>query len=446
MKKVLSIVLVLLLLLLASGCTKSTDQPLSMTFPNTATTVPVPPSSPTASMITGSGHGDLTVHFIDVGQGDSLLIQTPAGKTMLIDAGPDDAGAAVVSYLKKQGIRSLDVVVATHPHSDHIGGMSAVLNNIPVKQFIDSGFPSTTPDYEDMLNIIDKKNIPFRTVSAGDIISLDPSLTITVLNPQKTFFADDVNQNSIVLRVTYGKTAFLLVGDAGFVAENAMMMSGEELGADVLKGGHHGSSSSTSAQFLNAVVPQIGVIEVGAGNSYGHPTATTLKRLKTAGVDVYRTDLDGTISIVSDGLTVKVTQGGSSQKSVPISTAPVTVATTIPEIVSTYATTTSSPYASSLTITGLNLAGEWVKIQNTGTLAASLDGWRLQDAGAKHVYTFPAIVLASGDTMTVYSHASGPIGTNAVYWTTDYVWNNDGDTAYLYNPQGQLMSSFSPRS
>ena len=395
-------------------------------------------------MNTGSGHGDLVVHFIDVGQGDSILIQTPAGKTMLIDAGPSDAGAAVVSYVKGLGIRSLDVVVATHPHADHIGGMPAVLNNIPVKQFIDSGYPSTTPDYEDMLNIIDQKGIPFRTVRTGDIISLDPSLTISVLNPPKTFF-DNANDNSVVLRVGYGTTAFLLAGDAGFMAENAMIMGGEDLGADVLKVGHHGSSSSTSAQFLNEVVPSIGVIEVGAGNSYGHPTATTLKRLSTAGVDVYRTDLVGTVSVVTDGLTVKVTQAGSSQTPVTATTVPV-VSTVPSTTITTYATTASSPYAPSLTITGLNLADEYVTIKNTGNLAVSLDCWKLQDEGANNVYTFPAIVLASGDTMKVYSHASGPMGTNVVYWTTSFVWNNDGDTAYLYNPQGQQVSSLSRSS
>ena len=442
MKRVLSVILVLILMLLAAGCTTSHDQTLPTTFPYTTTPGSVHPTSPTASMSTGSGHGNLVVHFIDVGQGDSILIQTPAGKTMLVDAGPNDAGAAVVSSLKGLGIRSLDVVVATHPHSDHIGGMPAVLNNIPIKQFIDSGYPSTTPDYEEMLNIIDRKNIPFKTVSAGEIISLDPSLTINVLNPQKTFF-DNANDNSVVLRVGYGKTAFLLVGDAGFVAENAMIMSGEDLGADVLKVGHHGSSSSTSPQFLNAVVPRIGVIEVGAGNSYGHPTATTLKRLSSAGVEMYRTDLDGTVSIVSDGSTVKVTKAGSRQT--PVTTTAVPLASTMPLTVITTATSTSSPYAPSLTITGLNLVDEYVTIQNTGKLAASLDGWKLKDAGS-NVYTFPAIVLASGDTITIYSHASGPIGTNVVYWTSAYVWNNDGDTAYLYNPQGQLVSSLSQRS
>ena len=220
-----------------------------------------------------------------------------------------------------------------------------------------------------------------------------------------------------------------------------MIMSGEDLGADVLKVGHHGSSSSTSTQFLNTVVPRIGVIEVGAGNSYGHPTAITLKRLSSAGVDVYRTDLDGTVSIVTDGSTVKVTKAGSLQT--PVTTTVVPVASIMPSIVSTYTTSNSSPYAPSLIITGLNLADEYVTIQNTGNLAVSLDGWTLQDSGVNNVYTFPAIVLASGDTITVYSHASGPIGTNEIYWTTAYVWNNDGDTASLYNPQGQLVSSLS---
>ena len=250
----------------------------------------------------GKTSGLLTVRYLDVGQGDSMLIQTPSGKNMLIDAGPTDAGSTVTSDLKGLGINTLDIVLATHPHEDHIGGMSSVLNNFNVKQFIDSGYPHTTKTYETMLNTIDQKNIPFKTVKAGDTINLDPGLTISVLNPTSKF-SDDINQNSVVLKMTYGGVSFLFMGDANADAESKIANSGTNLQADILKVGHHGSATSTSSAFLTKVHPKISVIEVGAGNSYGHPTSATLGRLAQVGSAVYRTDLNGDVTVTTDEMT-----------------------------------------------------------------------------------------------------------------------------------------------
>lgn len=259
----------------------------------------------------------MTVSFIDVGQGDSELIQSPSGKVMLIDAGPTDTGSKVVKYLQDRGISTIDVVVATHPHEDHIGGMAAVLNAFIVKQFVDSGYPHTTSTYENMLNLIDKKNIPFRTVTNGDTIAFDPAISVQVLNPQKSF-TDDINQNSVVLKMTYGKVSSLFTGDAGEPIENSY--AGIAGHADILKVAHHGSSTSTGSAFLSKITPPISVIEVGAGNSYGHPTSATLQRLQQAGTKVYRTDLDGTITITSDGNTYSVdTAISSGTTSIPVS-------------------------------------------------------------------------------------------------------------------------------
>lgn len=285
---------------------------------NVATTTPSSTNIPLTqtviqSQIPISSSGKMTVSFIDVGQGDSELIQSPSGKVMLIDAGPTDAGSKVVKYLQDRGISTIDVVVVTHPHEDHIGGMAAVLNTFTVKQFIDSGYPHTTSTYENMLNHIDKKNIPFKTVKSGDTISLDPVISIAVLNPQATF-SNDINENSVVMKITNGKTTFLFTGDAEKIAPHA----------DILKVPHHGSD--TGSWTVAQIAPSVAIIEVGAGNSYGHPTASTLQRLQQAGAAIYRTDLDGNIKITSDGSTYSV----EKEKQATVTAAPIkTTASTI---------------------------------------------------------------------------------------------------------------------
>jgi len=315
MKYPVILALILLSLILASGCTHSIQPQVTSALQK----VPVGGlqekgttfissilsrlslSQPTP----GETSGVLTVRYLDVGQGDSILVQTPSGKTMLIDAGTIDAGPTVTSDLKGLGITTLDIVLATHPHEDHIGGMSSVLNNFTVKQFIDSGYPDTTKTYETMLNTIDQKNIPFKTVKAGDTIDLDPGISFSVLNPPSTF-SDNINQNSIVLRMTYGTVPFLFMGDANSDAEKNIEAGGTDIHADILKVGHHGSSTSSSSTFLSEVQPKVSIIEVGAGNPYGHPAPATLKRLAQEGSTVYRTDLDGDITVTTDGTTYNV--------------------------------------------------------------------------------------------------------------------------------------------
>ena len=256
--------------------------------------------------VSASASENLIVHFLDVGQGDSILLQFN-NKNVLIDGGDQDAGPIVKSYLRSHGVKSLDLVVATHPHEDHIGGLLTVLNDFPVKQVLDSGqVHIRRRPSRDFLNVIDQKNIPFSIAERGQTIDLDPSLKIEVLSPPSTPFSDDLNQNSIVLKVTYNKVSFLLMGDAGFEAEDSIMAAGYDLKSTVLKVGHHGSSSSTGTSFLSKVKPKVDVIEVGAGNDYGHPTQTTLSALQNTGSKVYRTDLDGNIVITTDGQTYSV--------------------------------------------------------------------------------------------------------------------------------------------
>jgi competence protein ComEC len=287
-----------------------------------------------------SASENLTVHFIDVGQGDSELIQFN-GKNVLIDGGTQDMGPRVKSYLWSQGVSSLDLVVATHPHSDHIGGLLTVLNDFTVGQVLDSGQTHTSQTFENYLNLIDQKNIPFSTAERGQTIDLDPSIEIEVLSPPAAHFADDLNQNSIVLKVTYDNVSFLLMADAGIEAEDSIMAAGYDLNSTVLKVGHHGSSSSSSPVFLSRVMPASSIIEVGSGNDYGHPTQQTLSALQSISSRVYRTDLDGTVVVSTDGQTYSVST--SKQSWTTASTAPQATATAVswPATVTASASTTS---------------------------------------------------------------------------------------------------------
>jgi beta-lactamase superfamily II metal-dependent hydrolase len=215
----------------------------------------------------------------------------------------------VVAALRKRNIQSLDLAVATHPHSDHIGGMIPVIENFEVKNFLDSGQTYTSKTYERMLRAITDKRIKFIEAKKGMKFDLDSGVKLDVLNPQggdqgikKVRQGGSVeNANSIVMRLTYGNFAMLFTGDAETETEEVMMKSGEPLRAQVLKVGHHGSRYATSAKFLEAVAPEVAIISVGAGNNYGHPAQSTLNRLQKAGVKIYRTDLNGEITVVTDG-------------------------------------------------------------------------------------------------------------------------------------------------
>lgn len=258
-----------------------------------------PSTSPTVTPTLNASAGTLYVHFIDVGQGDSMLVKA-GDRCMLIDGGPTAAGQTVTSYLKSQGIQKIDVLVSTHPHEDHIGGLLTILNEFPVKQVIDSGQVHTTQTYENYLTLIDQKDIPYKVGERGQIINLSSNVKIEILSPPASMFGSDLNQNSIVLQVTYGNVKFLFMGDAGFIAEDNLMSSGYDLKSDVLKVAHHGSKYSTSTAFLSRVKPAVSVIEVGQ-NTYGHPAPETLARLQDAGTKIYRTDINGNITVTTDG-------------------------------------------------------------------------------------------------------------------------------------------------
>ncbi len=240
----------------------------------------------------------LNLTFFDVGQGDSCLLQVD-GKTMLVDAGPYEAGPKITEWLKERNISYLDVVVATHPHSDHIGGMPAVLRQVKTGVFLDAGDTHTTPSYEVLLKTIEKYQIPYRTVHEGDQIDLDPGVSIRVLSPETTT-SGDLNDNSIVLEITSEGRRFLLMGDAGIAVEDRLIKEGKDLKSDLLKVGHHGSRHSSGRRFIEAVSPEIAIISLAAGNDYGYPQKDPIRYLTDAGSRIYRTDQEGTITVTAD--------------------------------------------------------------------------------------------------------------------------------------------------
>jgi beta-lactamase superfamily II metal-dependent hydrolase len=212
---------------------------------------------------------------------------------MLVDAGPNEAGSAVVAYLQKEGVKRIDYLVATHPHADHIGGMDTVIQSFEIGKVYMPRVTTTTESFESVLRSIQAKGLKITPARAGMAVLEGDGLKVTFLAPCSSGY-EDLNNWSAVLKVSYAATSFLLTGDAQAESEQEMLASGADLRADVLKVGHHGSYSSTSQAFLNAVSPKYAVISVGAGNDYGHPHQETLAKLAAAGIKVYRTDRDGT--------------------------------------------------------------------------------------------------------------------------------------------------------
>ena len=246
----------------------------------------------------------LTAFFMDVGQGDACLLNLPGGKHMLIDAGTAKAETVILSLLKEQGVTHLDYVIATHPHADHIGSMTAVLNNFSVDTLYMPEVSANTKTYERFLETVLSKNVPVVAAKVGVTITDIPHVTATFLGPVDN--TDDLNNASAVLRLSLGEVDFLFTGDAEQPVEELMLTGGSPLDAEILKAGHHGSSTSSCSAFLSAVNPEIAVNSCGAGNSYGHPHQETLDAFARMGVTVYRTDQNGTIAITTDGKNMDV--------------------------------------------------------------------------------------------------------------------------------------------
>lgn len=250
---------------------------------------------------------DLYVHFIDVGQGDCVYI-TAGGQNMLIDCGEASESDKVISYLSKQGVKRLDYVVATHPHSDHMGGMSEIILNYDIGEiimpYLDDGDIPTTRYFENFLDACSTKGLYITDVQAGRKIALGEA-TAEIIAPLGSGYSN-VNNYSVGIILKHGNNDFLFTGDAEALAEEEMLQSGKLENVRVYKAGHHGSSTSSSEDFMRIVSPDYAVIMCGAGNSYGHPHDEIVDRLSEYTKRIFRTDLDGSIVFESDGLNLQV--------------------------------------------------------------------------------------------------------------------------------------------
>jgi competence protein ComEC len=242
---------------------------------------------------------ELLVHFVDVGQGDSTLIQIN-NKNLLIDGGPSVNSENLVRYLRDQGVKKLDLIIATHPHEDHIGGLPSIIDNFSVESFYAPRKTADTEAFENLVRALKDKNLKINVAKAQMSLDLGDNVLINLISP---LFSDyeDINDYSVVLTLNFNSSRFIFMGDSEKLVENQLLEKGYDVSADVIKIGHHGSNSSSSNEFINKVSPQYAVISSGRENDYGHPHKETIDLLQKKNIKVYRTDLNNTIVFRSNG-------------------------------------------------------------------------------------------------------------------------------------------------
>lgn len=254
---------------------------------------------------------ELTVTFLDVGQGDAAVIESPSGKVMVVDTGPnfedgsDDMGRRVVlPYLLSRGINHIDVLLLTHPHSDHIGGAMTLLDRFPVGMLIDNGQAASEPLVKQIQTSAQAHRVTYKPAYRGETLDFGDGTAAQVLSPTQAEREGAPNDASIVLRLQYGRTSFLFTGDAEAGEESDLISARLPLDCDVLKVGHHGSHTSSTSEFLKAVHPHYAVMSLGKRNLFGHPSKEVLDRLNGEGVQTFRTDQNGAVTCTSDGVSV----------------------------------------------------------------------------------------------------------------------------------------------
>ena len=259
--------------------------------------------------LTYSQSKNLEVDFLDVGQGDAILIKASGGQNILVDGGPDKIILKRLAENLPWWDKQIDLMILTHAHDDHVTGLIDVLKRYRVKKILYTGAVHNAPNYLNWLKIVRDKKIALTIIDKEQTINLGAGANLEILYPDESFLdktVDDLNQSSIIFRLVYGRNKFLLTGDAGEQVEKKLIARGAALSADLLKVGHHGSQYSSSQEFLEKVRPKMAVVEVGKNNDFGHHHLRIIKRLERLGVEIFRTDLNGTIKAVSDGVNIKI--------------------------------------------------------------------------------------------------------------------------------------------
>jgi competence protein ComEC len=371
----------------------------------------------------------LEVIFLAVGQGDGIIMRSPEGKVVLVDAGP---GPDIVQLLRDHGVDTIDLAIATHPHADHIGGMAEVVRHMPVRFYMDNGVPHTTSTYLDLLQTLEESDVTYlapikRLVELG-------SLSLQVLPPPR----DDaltLNNRSIGVLVEFGEFKAIFTGDAEIAELNHFL----ELGVPevtLLKASHHGSRDAVSPGWLAATKPDVVVISCGVNNPYGHPHTWALRYYQAVASAVHRTDRDGEVAVraLRNGTYTVVTRETAAvtraRRESPPSREPLT---------RTEGALTLWVKADAPGNDHHNLNGEYAVIRNRGVTAMEVGGWILCDAAA-HCFTFPTgASIAPADSAVVYT-GGGTDDRHSFYMNRGQaVWNNRGDTATLRNREGRIV-------
>jgi competence protein ComEC len=361
----------------------------------------------------------LEVHFLDVGQGDSVLVLFPGGKTMLVDGGPRINGPSVVKYLKQNNINEIDLLVSTHPDADHLGGLLDVLNQLKVKKVLDSGKIHPTETYREYLQVLRGLSIPVKIAKEGQAIHLDEKVDVHILNSNNG--ENENNEASIVMKLSIGSIDYLLAADAEAGAEREMVWA-YELDAEIIKVGHHGSVTSTTDTLLGEVKPEVAILSHGLENPYGHPHKDVVERLKQQKTTMYSTAQSGSIIVKSNGRKYEVyTKRFVSGKVKLIH---------------------PNPYVGNLAITELDLKEEKVTIKNNRNHDVTMMGWKITSEVGNQIFHFPSdFVLKAGESVTVYSAGKPKVTEQQqLRWKEKTnIWNNIGDRAMLYTPNGGLV-------
>lgn len=381
--------------------------------------------------------------YIDVGQGDSILIQDGYGFDVLIDGGKQEAGPIVLDSLRAQGITDLDVMLASHADSDHIGGLISVLqaSDIMVHQVLYNGYPGDTATWNSFASAVAAAGLVLTAVQFPTDLTWG-MMQAHILNPAAGLSDPETNEASVVIRLDYGSINYLFTGDISSTIEATVVARQTPIASEILKVAHHGSAYSTGDLFLAEANPTMSIISVGL-NSYDHPSPLTIDRIVNSGSQVLRTDQSGNITINSDGSAFTVSTDPSINISIYL---PVILnASSTPEPVPSPEPPTN-PTTGNIAITsifydGADSAGadEFVQIENMDSTSIQVQNWTLRDNG-NHIYTFPNYVMQPGETCRIYTNVFDPISCGFTYGYGSAIWNNSGDCAFLQDTAGQVIS------